>query len=113
MIELDTINAVVSQYERFGWRLERILLKEPVGSFAAVFQEIPITLSKQDALWFSRDSPHGSAWELRRLSGSPFALVRVIASEASDAERDEILAETEAEMLARDVKTDDVISNGK
>jgi hypothetical protein len=113
MIQLDAVNSVISQYERFGWKLERILLKEPSPVISSAFANVPAAVGPQDALWFSRESENGSAWELRRLAGTPFALVRVIGSDATARERDQILESVQAEMLERDVKSNGENSNGK
>lgn len=113
MIQLSAIEAVVTQYAKFGWKLERILLKDAIGNVSAVFPDASVVNSSQDALWFSRESDHGHTWELRRLSRTPFALVRVIEASAEDADRDEILQGAEIEMEKRDVKASDEISNGK
>ena len=113
MIDLATVKAVVSQYEKFGWTLERILLQTEAPDVTSAFRDKPFFLSAQDALWFSRESGHGRAWELRRLTGTPFALVRVIGPDTTDQERDEILETVEAELALRDVKPNGENFNGK
>ena len=112
MNDQDAVEAVVSQYARFGWKLERILLKEPAQPIASVYPDTLILPASRDALWFSRESGEGRAWELRRLTGTPFALVRVIPATASEQERDEILSNAEAEMADRDLNANCEISNG-
>ena len=112
MIDKDAVEAVVSQYARFGWKLERILLKEPSQLIASIYPETLILAASRDALWFSRESGEGRAWELRRLTGTPFALFRVVPGNTSEQERDEILAEAEAEIAGRDVNANGEISNG-
>lgn len=113
MIDLEMVRAVVSQYEKFGWKLERILLKTSFPEISSVFPDIAVFASAQEALWFSRESGDGKAWELRRLTGTPFALVRVINSDLADAEREEILQAVETEMTERAVKPTGENSNGK
>jgi hypothetical protein len=113
MIVSETVRAVAAQYERFGWKLRRILLRPGSEQIAAAFPDVPVITTSQDALWFSRESEHGRAWELRRLTGTPFALVRVIGSDVSDDERDEILRSLEEEMAERDVKANGENSNEK
>jgi hypothetical protein len=113
MIDLETVNSVVLQYEKFGWRLERILLKEPSDAVSSAFPDVPASFGSQNGLWFSRESGGGRAWELRRLSGTPFALVRVIGPDAPDRELDDILRTVEAQMNERDVKANGENSNGK
>ena len=62
--------------------------------------DLEIRRSKGEGLWFSRRSlPDREAWELRRLSGSPFALVAVVEDSLTDTEREEILRETELRMF--------------
>ena len=109
MIDLQAINSVVAQYERFGWNLERILLKTPTHDVSTAFPNLPIITSSQDALWFSRESGSGRAWELRRLTGSPFALVRVIDANASLREREDILSEVDIQMSEKDATPSSVI----
>jgi len=99
------IKEVLLQYERHGWNLRRVLLtaqtiKILTGSLKTLFGETEIILSEFDAVWFSRRSPnnYGSeAWELRRLSGTPFALVEVFEAEDDESVREE--ARKEMEML--------------
>ena len=112
MTDLELIEAVVAQYEGFGWKLERILLRKPSNAVIAALPQVLTVTSQLDALWFSRIRGSGRAWELRRLRGTPFALVRVIDTDLSDRERDEILMAVEAEMATRDVKANGEISNG-
>lgn len=60
------------------------------------------TTSGIDAVWFSRRSLDNSeSWELRRLSGTPYALVVSILDESPKDIQKELLKETEAEMLER------------
>jgi hypothetical protein len=80
MIDPVAAKAVIEQYTKHGWVLRRVLFSTPlsvdVAELAGAASSYP---SKIDAFWFSRRSQPGSeAWELRRLSGSPFALVEVI-----------------------------------
>ncbi|MDM7922878.1 MAG: hypothetical protein QUS14_11305 [Pyrinomonadaceae bacterium] len=100
-MDTRTIIETIALYERHGWQLRRALLNaEPSAELAAALGDIPTEASQQNALWFSRRSREDSeAWELRRLEGSPFALVTVIPDDADDDEREAMLAETEEEML--------------
>jgi len=69
---------------------------------AAIFSSIDIVNSDVDALWFSRRSqPESVAWELRRLSVLPFALVAVIPNDASDDEVESTLEQVIDEMRAK------------
>jgi hypothetical protein len=113
MIDIDWINSVVSQYGKFGWRFERILLKEPSEAILSAFTDVPASIGSLDALWFSRESGDGRAWELRRLTGTPFALVRVVGPDTEDQELEDVLRTVEAEMAERGVKANGENFNGK
>jgi hypothetical protein len=113
MIDIVAVRSIVSQYESFGWKLERILLDSASYLSPLEFPGIPIAVGNLDALWFSRASGHSTSWELRRLSGAPFALVRVINADATDHEREQILESVETEMHDRAVKTSSENSNRK
>ena len=80
MIDADSAHQVIEQYKKHGWVLRRVLFSSPLPPQAAeLVPGIPTQNAAIDALWFSRRSrPDCEAWELRRLSGSPFALVEVI-----------------------------------
>ena len=103
MIEPFVVDQIIAQYEKHGWKLRRALLS-PEGKTALTrFEEgFKVHDSEIDALWFSRQSqPDSETWELRRLTGSPFALVAVISSEAESSEVDETLAQVEDEMRSK------------
>jgi hypothetical protein len=80
MIDARSAHQVIEQYEKHGWVLRRALFSAELSAAAVeLLAGIPTQQSAIDALWFSRRSqPTCEAWELRRLSGSPFALVEVI-----------------------------------
>ena len=51
-------------------------------------------------MWFSRRSqPDREAWELRRISAAPFAVVEVLPDNLTDQEREEMLTEAEERMF--------------
>ena len=103
MIDAIVIGEIIEQYRKHGWTLRRALLSES-GNREVVerLASIEVTQSDFDALWFSRKSrPESEAWELRRLSGSPFALVAVIASDVTDHERERALSEVVDKMRAK------------
>lgn len=104
-MDADSIKAILAEYEKHGWKLRRVLLSpgvyEPLadrlkdGIGAAEIVENP-----HEALWFSRRSQPGrEAWELRRLSASPYALVTSLGDEMSESERETTLRETEIQMF--------------
>jgi hypothetical protein len=105
MIDLSSIESVVQQYSRFGWHLRRILLsngnyKNLENTLTSRFAEVSVRPAEIDALWFSRANPNSQTWELRRLSGSPFALVQVIDAQTPAAEREEVLQALEIQIAA-------------
>jgi len=110
MISADGIRAIIAQYDRFGWRLRRVLLtpelqKQLDGAGPPLFGNAEIVGSDLDAAWFSRPSRgNGVAWEIRRLDDFPFALVEVINVEAEDDSADEVFSRLEADLRDR-IKT--------
>ena len=80
MIEPVSARQIIELYNKHGWVLRRVLFSSPLSPVVAeLVGKTPTFRSAIDALWFSRRSQPGcEAWELRRLSGSPFALVEVI-----------------------------------
>ena len=105
MIEPVIVGEIISQYGKHGWILRRALLSEPSEHLLAdVTSDIVVEVSDLDALWFSRRSnPESEAWELRRLTGSPFALVAVISADATSAEVEATLAQVADEMRAKTI----------
>jgi hypothetical protein len=73
---------IISQYEKHGWNLSRVLLSANSQQQLPVdflFKDIPITPAEFDAGWFTRSSRPGQVtWELRTFSGTPFAFLEVI-----------------------------------
>lgn len=86
---------VLRLYEKHGWTLRRVLLCDATretlpASLEDLFGGAPILSFETDALWFSRRANNGGeAWELRRLSGSPFALVELFAQSDDEPAREE------------------------
>ena len=101
------IEEIVASYSKHGWTLRRVLLRSAtqreLGATGSEFGDgVSVNEAEVDALWFSRQSqPDSEAWELRRLTGSPFALVAVISSDAESSEVDETLAQVEDEMSSK------------
>jgi hypothetical protein len=102
---MNAIAAIVDQYSKHDWVIRRVLLsRASIGSrgveVASNYPAAEIVESANEALWFSRRSlPDREAWELRRLSGSPFALVAVLEDSWSEDEREEVLREVEERMF--------------
>jgi hypothetical protein len=95
MIGEPQIQEILVQYKKHGWTLRRVLLcaatRESLAvSLGNLFDDTPIVLSETDAVWFSRPSGIGrEAWELRRLSSAPFALIEVFEDEDDETVREE------------------------
>lgn len=103
MIEPSAVDQIIEQYEKHGWKLRRALLSaEGKSALMDLGETFEVHDSDIDALWFSRQSqPDREAWELRRLTGLPFALVAVISNDAESSEVDETLAQVVDEMRAK------------
>ncbi len=96
---------VVLEYKRHGWIPQRLLFAHPqrfsdADIAAAQLADIEVRDAAIDAIWFTRRSAEDRvAWELRRLTGTPFALVVVLPDETPDADRETLLSATEDRML--------------
>jgi len=98
---------ILTQYERHGWNLRRVLLSaESLETLAdsirkALFGETEIVLAEFDAVWFSRRAVNNfgsEAWELRNLSGTPFALIEIFEAEDDEEVREEARREMETRL---------------
>ncbi len=96
------ISEILKQYAKHGWLLRRVLLSARTretlaGALEALFGETPVENSFDiDAAWFSRAAANGSeAWELRRLSQTPFALVEIFDDDDDEETREEARLEME------------------
>ena len=103
MTDPATVGEIVKQYEKHGWTLRRALLSDQSQVVLSdTLAGIDIALSDLEALWFSRRSkPESESWELRRLTGSPFALVAVVPSSASEDDLESTLAQIADDMRER------------
>jgi hypothetical protein len=104
MITARQIAEILSLYKKHGWILRRVLLSDALreslaGAAEEVFGAAEMRAAEIDAAWFSRKSKAGQeAWELRRLSESPFALFETFDEEDEEEVREETLSETEARL---------------
>jgi len=104
MMTAEQIQAILSLYARHGWKLRRVLLTPALkktlrDSLAALFDSAEIIESEIDAVWFSRPSDHErEAWELRRLSPTPYALFELFENEDEEEVREEIRHEMESRL---------------
>jgi len=103
MTDPATVGEIIKQYEKHGWTLRRALLSdESRPALTEMLGDIRIMTSELEALWFSRRSkPEAESWELRRLSGAPFALVAVIPSSTSEEDVESALAQVAEDMRER------------
>jgi hypothetical protein len=109
MMNAGQIKEILSLYTKHGWILRRVLLSDMLrihlnDVLQDLFGGAEIVLSKLDALWFSRVSKSGEAWEIRHLSNAPFALVEVFPVETDEKEREERLNELQTRLLNRTSK---------
>lgn len=101
MIDAGAWREIRKQYEKHGWTLRRVLLCAPenFSSLENLFGDAPVDSSDINALWFSRASAiGGEAWELRRLSGAPFAQIIVFGADTNEAERERARREAESKI---------------
>lgn len=104
MIKAERISEIISQYEKHGWKLSRVLLcgetrKNLEVSLEDVFGDVEITKAEVDAAWFTRPSKNERvAWELRLLSENPFALFETFEKDSDKDTRQEIKKEMETRL---------------
>src|SRR5215208_2078310 len=93
MIDRATVGDIIAQYKKHGWTPRRALLSDANKNLLLEsLEEMEVEFSDIDALWFSRrSSPDSEAWELRRMTGTPFALIAIIPSEMSPDEMEATL----------------------
>jgi len=104
MIDRSAIEQILAQYEKHGWAPRRVLLsdgfRERVPGAEDLFSDLDVRSSGLDAIWFSRSSrPGATAWEIRRLTDAPFALVVVVDDDAGPEEAEHTLGEAESRMF--------------
>lgn len=106
MTNAGQIQEILAQYQRHGWILRRVLLcaatrETLINAPENLFGETTITDAAIDAAWFSRASGVGrEAWELRRLSNPPFALIEVFEDEDDETVREEARFEIEQALIS-------------
>src|SRR5215203_3477369 len=105
MIDPAVVGEIIAQYKKHGWTPRRALLSDANKSvLLKSFEAIEVEFSDIDALWFSRRSkPDSEAWELRRLTGLPFALIALIPSTMSPDEMEATLEQVADEMRAKTI----------
>lgn len=99
----DRIREIRDTYQKYGWKLERVLLR-PATREAVVheqinFADVIIEEGSIDALWFSRASHNKrNAWELRLVAENNYALFETFEADRSEEQREEVRREMEARM---------------
>ncbi len=100
MVERSDILPVLELYEKHGWMLRRALVTAAPEVYDGILDAGFLKPAPIDALWFSRISKPGTeTWELRRLTGSPFALVAVFDDDHGETERESLLSDIEERMM--------------
>lgn len=104
MISVEQIREIIVQYQKHGWILRRFLLSddlrvkfynELVALSAGGVAPVEFVSAEVNAVWFSRPSRGGEAWELRRLSETPFALFEVFSEDDEEETREHARREME------------------
>ena len=109
MIKPETIAEIISLYRKHGWILRRVLLADELrvhltDRLQDLFGGAETVSARVSGLWFSRPArTGGETWELRRLSGSPFALVEVFEADIDPELRERVLRD--AENRLREIKS--------
>ncbi|MEP6902465.1 MAG: hypothetical protein ABJA66_11990 [Actinomycetota bacterium] len=104
MIKAGQIAEILALYRKHGWNLRRVLLSDALqkslgGAAEKLFGAAEIIPAEIDAAWFSRASKENQeAWELRRLSENPFALLEVFEAEDEEEIREETRREIESRL---------------
>ena len=104
MIKAAQIAEILSLYKKHGWILRRVLLSDALrkslaDSLGELFGAAQLRSSEIDAVWFSRASKADQeAWELRRLSETPYALMEIFDEDDEEEIREETLAEVESRL---------------
>lgn len=105
MMRPEQIQDILSLYAKYNWKLRKVLLtpklkKHLAEAVETLFNSVEIIEAEVDAVWFSRASgDEKEAWELRRLSETPYALFEVFEAEDEEEVREEIRHEMEAKLL--------------
>jgi hypothetical protein len=104
MINAGQIAEILALYKKHGWNLRRVLLSDELrknltDSLETLFGAAEVEAAEIDAAWFSRASKATQeAWELRRLSAAPFALVEIFDADDDEEIREETRREIETRL---------------
>ncbi|MBA2378962.1 MAG: hypothetical protein H0V76_05245 [Blastocatellia bacterium] len=106
MTDFSETGAIIAQYVKHGWELKFCIAREQDAEalrHAIQDQGFPtdIRTGNMNGLWFSRRSlPDRVAWELRRLTDPPFALVTMVPDTFTVEQHAAALREIEARMAS-------------
>ncbi len=101
MITNEQIKQILSNYEKFDWTLQRVLLtKQLLKSLSIDIEELFSGTEKEmsdiNAAWFSRPSGvGGTTWELRHLSSNAFALCKTFNAPPDQEQRNQLVNKME------------------
>lgn len=100
MNQVEIAQQIIAAYQRHGWTLRRILLRdssrEEFKSSVDTFPEAAMVDGEVDALWFSRPShAQREAWELRLISENSYALFEAFEADEGEVDREEMRREME------------------
>ncbi len=103
MNTIDRIQEILETYQKYGWKMERVLIRpetrEVMVQEQIGFADARIEEGSVDALWFSRASHNKrDAWELRLVAESNYALFETFEVDESEENREEVRREMEARM---------------
>ncbi len=103
MDPIDRIREILNTYQKYGWKMERVLMRpetrELVVQEQISFADARIEEKGIDALWFSRSSHNNrDAWELRLVAESNYALFETFEADESEEDREQVRREMEARM---------------
>lgn len=105
MREIADVTSIIEQYAKHDWVVRRVMLTSvSISSFGSglesLYPDVEVIESGNEGIWFSRRTlPDREAWELRRLAGSPFALVAILEDSFSAEEQEDVLRSTEQRMF--------------
>ena len=104
MNQLDLMRETIALYHKYEWRVQRALLTTETGAALAAhpleaLAGVALAEHEADALWFARPSHEGrEAWELRLVSGTPYALFEAFEADEPEIDREEVRADAEARL---------------